>query len=103
MAIQPINNVNAAAVTNQTKSTGKSTPATSSANVNPAMDDDTVRITSTAQDIKKALDASASTPVVNENKVAELKAALQAGTYQVDPDRVADKMLQLETKLPNTT
>ena len=70
--------------------------------INTVASDDTVNITSTAQDIKNASDASSSA-TVNETRVAEIKAALQAGDYQIDPDRVADKMMQLDKILPNTT
>jgi negative regulator of flagellin synthesis FlgM len=44
-----------------------------------------------------------SAPPVNESRVAEIKAAVNAGTYQIDPARVADKMMQLETKIANST
>ncbi|MCQ8102541.1 flagellar biosynthesis anti-sigma factor FlgM [Methylomonas sp. SURF-2] len=100
MAIQSINNVttNVAA---QTKPVGKN-PLESSKQGNPATDVDTVNI-STADGIKKAVDASNSAPVVNESRVAEIKAAIQAGNYKIDPDHVAEKMMQLETKLANST
>lgn len=44
--------------------------------------------------IKKAVD-SAPAPG-NEDKIAELKARIQAGTYEVDYDALADKVLQSE-------
>lgn len=101
MAIQSINNVttNVAA---QTKPAGKNPLEASKQPGNPATDADTINI-STAGGIKKAVDASNSAPVVNESRVAEIKAAIQAGNYKIDPDRVAEKMMQLETKLANST
>lgn len=64
---------------------------------------DTVEITAAAQDIKSATVAGASAPVVNEDRVAAIKAAVQAGSYQVNAERVAEKMLQFEGQLSNST
>ncbi|BBL60085.1 flagellar biosynthesis anti-sigma factor FlgM [Methylomonas koyamae] len=64
---------------------------------------DTVEITATAQDIKTASAAGAATPVVNEDRVAAIKAAIQAGSYQVNAERVAEKMLQFDKQLPDST
>ncbi len=44
--------------------------------------------------IKKAVDAAPD--VDNSDKIASLKARIQAGTYQVDYDALADKMLAAE-------
>ncbi len=44
--------------------------------------------------IKKTADAAV--PVDNTDKIARLKAQIQNGTYDVDYDAVADKMLQTE-------
>lgn len=38
----------------------------------------------------------AAAPPVNEAKVASLKAAIAAGTYTLDPQAVADKMIALD-------
>jgi negative regulator of flagellin synthesis FlgM len=64
---------------------------------------DTVEITATAQDIKLATAASSAAPVVNEDRVAAIKAAVQAGNYQVNAERVAEKMLQFEGQLTDST
>lgn len=44
--------------------------------------------------IKKAVDQSA--PIDNSAKIADLKARIQAGTYNIDYDSLADKMLESE-------
>jgi negative regulator of flagellin synthesis FlgM len=41
--------------------------------------------------------------VVNEARVAAIKAAVQSGSYQIDAGRVAKKILQFEQNLPNST
>jgi negative regulator of flagellin synthesis FlgM len=64
---------------------------------------DTINVDNTTSDIKSAIAAGASTPVVNEDRVAAIKAAINSGTYQINPDSIAKKMLQFEDKLPNSS
>lgn len=103
MAIQPINTGTAVNTAPNAKSASKTTLEAKLQPVNLAADEDTVNITGKAQDIKRAMDSIASTPVVDEKRVATLKAAIAAGQYAIDPDRIAQKMLQQETQLANTT
>jgi len=46
-----------------------------------------------AEEIKAARAALAEAPEVRAERVAELKAQVEAGTYRVDPDRVAERIL----------
>lgn len=103
MAIQTINPNSGLNAVTQAKLASKNKLENSSQPIVPAAEDDTVNITNVAQDIKKASEAGTSEMVVNEKRVAEIKTAFEAGNYKVDPSRVAEKMLQLETKLPNST
>lgn len=64
---------------------------------------DTVEITATAQDIQSAVAKSNAAAVVNEDRVAAIKAAVLDGSYQVNAERVAEKMLQFEGQLTNST
>ena len=44
--------------------------------------------------IKKAVDASP--PIDNSEKIARLKGQIEAGTYEIDFEKLADKMLEME-------
>ena len=39
---------------------------------------------------KRAFDIAKGTPEIRENRVADIKRQIQAGTYQVDPGKIAD-------------
>ncbi len=60
---------------------------------------DHVTLTTSARSLQKLSEAIAQAPVVNAEKVASVKQAVNGGTYQVDSGRVADKMLQFEKGL----
>lgn len=65
--------------------------------------DDSVSITSVGQGLTAGREAGASTAAVNEEKVAAISNALQSGRYMIDPERVAQKILQLDRQLPNSS
>lgn len=104
MAIDSINN-NVAGLAPQNKTAAKQLPVdVKNSPVDTVISNaDTVSITTTAKDIDNVSKKGASEPAINESRVAEIKASLSDGTYQINPERVAKKMLQLETKLPDTT
>jgi negative regulator of flagellin synthesis FlgM len=58
-----------------------------------------VNITDQAKQLATLEQALQSLPAVDELRVAEIRAAIQDGRYQVDADRVADKLLRLEQEL----
>lgn len=60
---------------------------------------DQVTLTGSARTLQKLGEAIANAPVVNTQKVAVVKQAVQNGTYQVDAGSIADKILQLESGL----
>ena len=82
---------NAAATEKQGEAAGTHAAAAQSA--------DQLTLTSSARSLQKIEEAIAQTPVVNSSKVAAVKQAISAGTYQVDSGRVADKLLQFENGL----
>jgi negative regulator of flagellin synthesis FlgM len=60
---------------------------------------DHVTLTDSARSLQKIEEHVAKTPVVNAEKVAAVKHAVNSGTYQVDAARVADKILKFERGL----
>ena len=60
---------------------------------------DAVHITGSAKQLAALEQALKDQPVVDEARVAALRSAIEAGTYQVDAGRVADKLLRMEDQL----
>lgn len=60
---------------------------------------DRVSISDVAQAVQNATQEIEAEPDINSDRVAELKAAIDSGTYQVDTDRVAQGMLALDALL----
>ena len=57
---------------------------------------DSIAINGMAQGIKKAFASSSSDSIVDVGKVESVKQALADGSYQVNAERIAEKMLQFE-------
>jgi negative regulator of flagellin synthesis FlgM len=57
---------------------------------------DTVSITQTALTLAKLEELVQSTPVVDSERVAAFKDAIASGTYEIDDQRVADRLLKFE-------
>ena len=55
-----------------------------------------VHITDSARQLAALEQAIRGMPEVNDVKVAEIRTAIANGTYEVAPDRIADKLLRLE-------
>jgi negative regulator of flagellin synthesis FlgM len=58
-----------------------------------------VRITDSARQLAALEQAIRDLPNVDEAKVARVRAAIADGTYQVAPNRIADKLIRLENEL----
>ncbi|WP_340121022.1 flagellar biosynthesis anti-sigma factor FlgM [Methylobacter svalbardensis] len=67
--------------------------------VTPTKKDDSVALTNATQEIKKALGSSSASPV-DIVKVNSIKKALADGSYKVDAEKVAKKLIQLEKLMP---
>ncbi len=86
------------------KSSGKekaeSTKNTSTQNIAQG---DSLKFTETAKELKQAFAALDSVPVINSARVKQARDAITAGTYQVDAEKIAEKMVQFEKSLPETS
>jgi len=60
---------------------------------------DSVTLTDTAATLKEIETALASVPVADPQRVGNVRAALAEGRYEVNPGRVADKMIELESQI----
>lgn len=60
---------------------------------------DSVALTSTSQEIKKAFGSSSGSPV-NADRVSSVKKALADGSYRVNAEKVAQKLIQFEALMP---
>ncbi|MFA7594048.1 MAG: flagellar biosynthesis anti-sigma factor FlgM [Thiohalobacteraceae bacterium] len=60
---------------------------------------DQVSLTPTAQQLRDLEQKVAAHPVVDADRVATIKEALTNGSYTIDPERIAGKMMSLEKAL----
>jgi negative regulator of flagellin synthesis FlgM len=60
---------------------------------------DTLTLTDSARSLQKIEEAVAKAPVVDSEKVAAVKQAIGSGTYKIDANRVAGKLLKYERGL----
>ena len=70
------------------------------ASVKSAEKNDSIAITAMAQEIKRAFESSSSATTVNVDRVAAVKQALADGNYQINAERIAEKMIQFEKQMP---
>lgn len=61
---------------------------------------DSVAITAIAKEIHKAFESSSAASTVDLDRVAAVKKALADGSYSINAERVAEKMIQFEKLLP---
>lgn len=64
----------------------------------PASSGESVQLSKNARQLQSVSEKIASMPSVNSEKVAQLKQAVAEGSYQVDSQRVASKLLGLEAQ-----
>jgi len=62
----------------------------------PTSTDDTVNLTSDAKLLERLDKTLASLPAVDGARVAEIKAAIENGDYEIDAEAIADAMIRLD-------
>jgi negative regulator of flagellin synthesis FlgM len=70
------------------------------ASVKSADKNDSIAITAMAQEIKRAFESSSSVSAVNVDRVTAVKQALADGNYQINAEKIAEKMIQFEKQMP---
>ncbi|MBF0264503.1 MAG: flagellar biosynthesis anti-sigma factor FlgM [Gammaproteobacteria bacterium] len=60
---------------------------------------DDVTLTSSAVNLKKLEESIAKLPIVDTKKVEDVQRSIKEGTYQIDPDRIASKLIEMEFAL----
>ena len=91
MAIDPVTNRTQSSTT--AKASLKSeTNASKAQTTGKAPVKDSIKITDNAARISKALQTASDLPEVDEERVANIKQALADGTYEVNGEKIADKM-----------
>ncbi len=59
---------------------------------------DSIAITDVAKEITKAIESSKTTPLINQERVNAVKKSLEEGTYPINAERIAKKMIEMEHK-----
>jgi len=81
----------------QVKKSDDAEKSAKSSNTNAAAAGDKVTLTDTAAKLKALEMDLANQPTVDNNKVKDMQSVIQSGTYKMDPERIADKMINFES------
>ncbi|MCB1666974.1 MAG: flagellar biosynthesis anti-sigma factor FlgM [Porticoccaceae bacterium] len=83
----------------QTERISGSAVNSSKAAEKPASDTDTVTLTDAAADILKLEEKLANIPDIDDSRVAEIKASIADGSYQVEAEKIVNSLLNIERDL----
>jgi negative regulator of flagellin synthesis FlgM len=72
---------------------GASQKTDDAAPVRPASQGDSVSLSLKARRLQAARETLAAMPEIREEKVAAIRAQIEAGTYKIDGEKIADKMI----------
>ena len=75
----------------------KATSATESQKISAQQD--AVSLSQQSKDVNKLQKDMAASPAYDSAKVAAIKEAIANGSYKVDPEKLADNMIKLESEL----
>ena len=85
---------------NTDRKVGRSEDAPSNASgASSSASADPVRITDQARTLAALEQTIQGLPEINEAKVAEFRRAIEEGRYEVNPERIADKLIRSEREL----
>lgn len=73
------------------------TPA--SAETGKSSTTDTLSLSDNALQLGKLETTTSSVPVVDTQRVEQVKAAIADGSYEINPEKIADKLMQFESML----
>jgi len=93
MEITPKDSVNIEAYVNQVQDKDKAQATTEKTEKQPTKTD-TVVLSDAAKRIQEAKKVLDEIPDIREDKVAQLKEQIENGTYEIDEQKIADKMLK---------
>ena len=88
-----------ASESNRAVTTGRSESTVAESQVGSSSTTDTVTVGETARQVQQSTDTLSELPVVDAKRVEEIKQAIIDGSLQINADRVAEKMMQLESNL----
>ncbi len=79
--------------------------AAASAGASSAADSqaDSVAITGAASELATAEQSLSAVPVINTGRVNSIRGAIDAGTYRIQPQKIASSLLDFERDLPEPT
>lgn len=78
---------------------GAAAGADRSAPVEAARAGDSLRLTGEAAGLQTLQRELSAAPAVDASRVAEVRQALESGSYRIDPARIADRMLEMDRLL----
>jgi len=101
-----VNSINGNNGLNQAQKAPTAAKPTVSVNKTPDKDvkanrvaDENVTLTSSAVNLKKLEESIAKLPIVDTKKVEDVQQQIKEGTYKIDPDKIASKLIDMEIAL----